>query len=111
LKLINYREVEAVDAEHGAENVRVRWLITKEDGAEHFAMRLFEMASDGHTPYHSHAWEHEVFILDGHGHVILGDEERVFNAGDVIFIPGNLRHRFRNTGAQPVRFLCLIPYL
>ena len=111
MKLINYREVEAIDAEQGARGVRVRWLITKEDGAENFAMRLFEMASEGCTPFHSHEWEHEVFVLDGKGHVIIGDEEKEFREGDVIFIPGNVRHQFKNTGDQPIRFICLIPYL
>ena len=94
----------------GAKEVTVRWLITKETGAENFAMRLFEMNSGGHTPLHTHDWEHEIYILDGKGIVKGGDDEKEFKKGDVIFIPQNERHQLRNTGEDEVRFLCLIPY-
>jgi quercetin dioxygenase-like cupin family protein len=55
MKIIQFREMEPkpVTAE-GAEAVTVRWLIAKEDGAPHFAMRLFEIQALGHTPLHSH---------------------------------------------------------
>jgi quercetin dioxygenase-like cupin family protein len=79
-------------------------------GAENFAMRLFEMEPGGYSPLHSHAWEHEVFILEGEGIVQSGGEERKFRPGDVIFIPPNEEHQFKNTGEKVVKFLCLIPY-
>ena len=65
MKVFNYKDVESKKAEEGAENLNIRWLITKEIGAKNFAMRLFEMKSGGSSPYHSHPWEHEVFILEG----------------------------------------------
>jgi quercetin dioxygenase-like cupin family protein len=102
--------VEAKDAEKGTFNLKVRWLITKDIGAENFAMRLFEMEPGGYSPLHSHAWEHEVFILEGEGTVQSGGEERKFKPGDVIFIPPNEEHQFRNNGSKIVKFLCLIPY-
>jgi quercetin dioxygenase-like cupin family protein len=67
LKISSYQNVEASKAEEGAEKLRVRWLITKEIGAENFAMRLFEMDPGGFSPLHRHPWEHEVFILEGKG--------------------------------------------
>jgi quercetin dioxygenase-like cupin family protein len=66
----------AIEAEEGALKVKVRWLITKEIGAENFAMRLFEIEPGGYTPLHSHPWEHEVFILEGEGVVIGENKER-----------------------------------
>ena len=111
LKVINYREVKAMKAEEGAQDVKLRWLITKDDGAENFAMRLFEVESKGYTPFHSHEWEHEVFILEGKGKIKIEDKEREFGKGDVIFIPGNVKHQFKNTEEKRVKFLCLIPYL
>ena len=110
MKKINYQDVKAEKAENGASKVNVRWLITKEMGAKNFAMRLFEMDVGGYTPHHQHAWEHEVFILNGRGIVIGGGEEHAFGKGDVIFIPKGEQHQFRNVGDQPVQFLCLIPY-
>ncbi|MEM2935795.1 MAG: cupin domain-containing protein [Candidatus Bathyarchaeia archaeon] len=87
----------------------MRWLITKDTGAENFAMRLFEMEPGGFSPLHSHPWEHEVFILEGQGLVIGGREEKMFKEGDVIFIPPNEIHQLKNIGEKTAKFLCLIP--
>jgi len=111
MKIFHYRDVEAKDAEEGASKLKVRWLITKDMGAENFAMRFFEMDPEGYSPFHSHAWEHEVFILEGEGIVVGGGEERKFRTGDVIFVPPNETHQFKNTGETTVKFLCLIPYM
>ncbi|MGB9959385.1 MAG: cupin domain-containing protein [Candidatus Bathyarchaeales archaeon] len=108
--MVHYSEVEAKDADEGASKLKVRWLITKEMGAENFAMRLFEIEPGGYSPFHSHPWEHEVFILEGKGVVIGAAEERSFKPGDAIFIPPNEKHQFRNNGSETLKFLCLIPY-
>ena len=110
MRIFHYDSVEAKDAQGGSSKVRVRWLITKEMGAEHFAMRLFELESGGYTPLHVHDWEHEVFILEGEGLVVAGDDEKLFRAGDVVFISPNEKHQFRNIGNSVVKILCLIPY-
>ena len=110
MKVFGYQEVKAQDVEEGAAGVKIRWLITKDVGAENFAMRLFEVESGGFTPLHSHPWEHEVFILKGQGLVVGGAEERVFREYDVVFVPSNEIHQFRNTSEYAVKFLCMIPY-
>ncbi len=96
--------------ESGAEGTKIRWLITKDDGAEHFAMRYFEMTPAGHSPHHSHKWEHEVFILDGECAVVCGDQEKKVGPGYVVFIPPNTMHNFKNEGTKVLRFLCLVPH-
>ena len=73
-------------------------------------MRLFELDSGGYTPFHDHDWEHEVFILEGEGIVVGGGKERKFEAGDVVFLPANEKHQFRNSGEKIAKILCLIPY-
>ena len=93
----------------GSSACRVRWLIGEGDNAPNFAMREFEVAPGGHTPRHMHDYEHEVFVLAGNGVVVDGDRERPLAAGDVVFVAPNDVHQFRNTGAEPMRFLCLIP--
>ena len=110
MKVFHYTDVEAKDAEGGSRKLNVRWLITKETGAENFAMRLFEMEAGGHSPLHSHNWEHEVFILEGEGLVVGGQQEKKFKAGDAIFIPSNEKHQLKNNSKKPVTFLCFIPY-
>jgi quercetin dioxygenase-like cupin family protein len=111
MKVFDYTEIPAQKAaEEGAKNLTVRWLITKDIGAENFAMRYFEMDVNGNSPHHQHDWEHEVFILEGEGTVKGELGEVPFKPGTVIFVPPNERHQFLNTGTQPVKFLCLIPY-
>jgi len=98
----------AVDVE-GAKDVEIRWLISKEDGAENFAMRMFELQPGGHTPLHTHAHEHEVFVIEGQGVFVFEGKEHEFSAEYVIFVPANKEHQFRNAGNSLLRMLCLIP--
>lgn len=101
-------KAESVDME-GAAVCRMRCLIDHTDGAPTFAMRLFEVGTGGHTPKHSHAHEHEVFVLEGIGAVLEGDKEHSLRAGTCVLVPPNQLHQFRNTGVGPLKFLCLIP--
>lgn len=111
MEIRNYMEVEAEDVpEKGASKIKVRWLITKEVGAENFAMRLFEIEPGGCTPLHSHPWEHEVFIIEGEGKVLGSNGCETFKPGDAIFIKPNETHQFINSGSRTVKLLCLIPY-
>jgi quercetin dioxygenase-like cupin family protein len=109
MKIFQYKEVEAKDANKGSLGLKVRWLITKEMGAENFAMRLFEMEPGGHSPSHTHSWEHEVFILEGKGLIVGAEHERKFGPNDVIFIPPNEKHQFKNNSEKTIKFLCIVP--
>ena len=93
----------------GAKDVGIRWLISKEDGAENFAMRMFELEPGGHTPLHMHSQEHEVFVLEGEGTFIFEGQEHPLGAEYVVFVPPNKEHRFMNTGDSVLRMLCIIP--
>lgn len=93
----------------GANGVSIRWLITKDDGAWNFSMRMFEVEAGGHTPLHRHEWEHEVFIVEDEGVFVCEGKEYSFGREYAIFVPGGSEHCFRNTGNSLLRFLCLIP--
>jgi quercetin dioxygenase-like cupin family protein len=108
--VFNCEKVKASDVQDaGASNVKVRWLITKEMGAKNFAMRLFEVQSGGYSPLHKHAWEHEVFILEGEGALFDGEKATSFKPNDVVFVPSDEWHQFKNTSKKTLKFLCLIP--
>jgi len=93
----------------GAKDTEMRLLISRADGAENFIMRMFELQPGGHTPLHTHAHEHEVFVLEGRGIFVFEGREHEFAAEYVIFVPPNKEHRFENTGDSILRMLCLIP--
>jgi quercetin dioxygenase-like cupin family protein len=108
-KHLHYSEVpaEKVTVE-GADKVTVRWVISEDDKAPTFAMRIFEFKPNGHTPYHSHAWEHEIFILNDDGYLTIEGEKRPLKPGDVIFIPGGMLHNL-TAGENGLRMMCLVP--
>jgi quercetin dioxygenase-like cupin family protein len=110
MKVFNYKTVKPEKADCCPEKTQIRWLITKEMGAPTFAMRLFEMEPDGYSPLHTHSWEHEVFVLEGNGSVFDGKNTKPLQAGDVVFVPPNELHQFRNSGKEQLKFLCLIPH-
>ena len=92
----------------GAERVRMALMVGRGDGAPNFALRSFRVEAGGHSPRHAHDYEHEVFIVDGSGEVLLDGEYRSIRAGDVVYVPADEEHQFR-AGASGLRFLCLVP--
>ena len=110
MKIKQFTDIEAKPViMEGAEHVSIRGLISEKDGAERFAMRLFELGENGRTPLHQHAWEHEVFVLEGDGAVWKEGEEVAVPSGTAIFVPPEENHCFINKGDAPFRFLCLVP--
>ncbi|MBN1854306.1 MAG: cupin domain-containing protein [Pirellulales bacterium] len=99
---------EAVTME-GASKCHVRYLIGPLDLAPNFAMRQFTVEPGGCTPKHLHAYEHEIYILEGQGEALEGTISRPLIVGDVVYVAPDEVHQFRNTGDVPLIFLCLIP--
>lgn len=93
----------------GATGTKMRMLIGADDGASNFHMRHFTVETGGHTPHHSHDYEHEILILSGEGVAKSERGERRFKVNDIIFVPANEKHQFVNTGEDPLQFICLIP--
>ena len=108
VKVHHYLEVEA-KTEENLPGVTVRWVITEEDGAPNFVMRIFEVEPRAHTPFHTHPWEHEIFVLEGSGVVRGEGEERKISPGDVVLILPEERHQLINDEEKLLRFICLIP--
>lgn len=111
MKVVHCGQIEAAPVEmEGATLCQMRCLIGPDDAAPSFSMRQFEIAPGGHTPKHTHPYEHEVFILEGDGVALEGDREHPLRPGCVVFVPPNQLHQFRNTGSTALKFLCLIPH-
>ncbi|OPL17895.1 MAG: hypothetical protein AVO35_08385 [Candidatus Aegiribacteria sp. MLS_C] len=93
----------------GAVGVGIRVLIGEENGAPNFIMRRFSVQPGGRTPFHSHSWEHEVFVLEGRGEAVRGTDSYPIESGSAVLVVPNEEHSFRNTGDEPLVFLCIIP--
>lgn len=111
MKVIQYEQVALTPvAMEGAAGCQIRCLIGPEDRAPSFSMRQFEVAPGGYTPKHTHAHEHEVFVLEGAGVVLEGTTQHTLIPGTAVLVPPNQEHQFRNTGDTPLKFLCLVPH-
>ena len=110
MKVVHYDnvELEPVDVE-GAKGAQIRWLISQKDGAPTFAMRMFEVEPGGHTPYHQHEWEHELYCLSGTGALVTERGELPFAENDIMYVDPGMMHAFKNVGEDTLKFLCLIP--
>ena len=94
----------------GTKGCTVRWLISHDQGAEHYAMRLFTLHPGGFIPLHEHeTTEHEIFIVEGQGIISDGTKEVPVKKGDAIFIQAGEKHSFINKTDRPLQFICVIP--
>jgi quercetin dioxygenase-like cupin family protein len=94
----------------GAKDVKVRVVFGPQDEAPTFALREFELAPGGHTPHHSHPFEHEVVVTAGEIIVLGAQGEVPMQLGDVVLMPPNEKHQFQNpSSSKPAKMLCLVP--
>ena len=93
----------------GLQGVTIRWLWAEKDGVPNFALRLFEVQPGASTFYHTHPYEHELYVLSGQAILRDKDGEHALVANDTAFVPENEEHQLVNTGRSTLRFLCAIP--
>lgn len=94
----------------GANNTSIRWLIGKDSPAPNFYLRQLELEPGGHTPFHSHQWEHEIYVIEGQGQINTTDKtsHKLKKGSFALVMPGE-EHQFENTGETVFKFLCVIP--
>ncbi len=93
----------------GVKGVTMAVMVGREHGAPNFALRQFVLEPGGHSPHHSHDYEHEVYIVEGSGTVLLNGRQNPIRAGDVVFVPADHEHQFRAAEGAGMTFLCLVP--
>ncbi len=103
----DYRDVEQ---EPVGEDKSVRWVIGKPEGAPNFAMRVIEFEPGAVFETHNHPYEHEIFVLEGEGVAHTADGEFTMQPGIALYVPPDEPHGYRNTGDEPLRFICVIPH-
>ena len=94
----------------GVKDVTMKILIGTEDQSDNIIMRQFKIAPGGHTPRHTHDYEHVVKIESNKG--IIVDEEGVeheLKKGQSVFVKPNELHQFRNPYNEDFEFICIIP--
>jgi len=105
-----YDEVKAMNVQmDGVEGVSIRWLLGQESQAPNFYLRRFEIAPGGHTPFHNHPWEHEIYVLNGKGRLNTVGKSFPMEKDTFALVQPGEDHQFENIGDTVFSFLCLIP--
>lgn len=105
-----YDEVEKENVTmEGAKNTSIRWLVGQDTGAPNFFLRQLEIEPGGHSPFHNHPEEHEIYVLEGKGKLNAKGESLPLEKGSFALVMPNEDHQFENTGDTALKFLCVIP--
>ncbi len=93
----------------GIEGVVKRLLVGPDEGWRGWALRLFELEPQGHTPRHRHLWPHIDYITRGRGTLHLDGVDHALVEGSFAYVPAGATHQFSNAGDTAFAFLCIVP--
>ena len=109
-KVLHYTDVPAEKFGDQAPGTSIRWLIDDDhDGAPTYSLRIIEIEPGGNSPQHTHPYEHENFVVKGKGRVFIDGAWHDLKPGDVVFVPPDVLHQYKNAGETTFKFLCGIP--
>lgn len=94
----------------GAKNTFIQRPLTSSDGAPNFSFRVLTVAPGGHTPYHSHPFEHLNYIIEGKGAIVAeSGEERPVSKGDFALVLPDEKHQYKNLSEKDnFVFICAV---
>lgn len=94
----------------GYAGVTKQIVLGQADGSDEIVLRYFSLAEGASTPRHAHDFPHLVRIEAGRGVTVNADgDESPVGVGDYVYVAPNEMHNFRNTGADPFDFICIVP--
>jgi quercetin dioxygenase-like cupin family protein len=80
-------------------------LLELQEGTGAFDFRAVRIRAGGVSAKHSHPWEQANFVLAGKGVVELDGEPHDVARDDFVYVPPDVLHVFRNTGADDLVIL------
>jgi quercetin dioxygenase-like cupin family protein len=86
-----------------------RQVLISPDEGPNFAMRKFTIQPGGGMPKHTNLVEHEQYVLSGRAKIGVGGQTFEVKQGDVVFIPAEVPHWYRNESDEAFEFLCMVP--
>lgn len=87
-----------------------RQLLASHESAA-FEARYFEVQPGGYTSFERHMHVHVVIVVRGEGEVLLDDATEPIGLFDIVEVGPMEPHQFRNTGPEPLGFLCIVDKL
>jgi quercetin dioxygenase-like cupin family protein len=93
----------------GIQNVLKQVPVGPEQGWEDHILRVFTLQKDGHTPKHSHDWEHINYVISGKGMLEIEGKKHELNTGSFAVVPSNKEHQYSNAGDEDFVMICIVP--
>lgn len=112
MKIVNLDSVEKIKVEmEGAKNAFKQLPISSKDGSPLFSFRVFTVDPDGHTPYHTHSFEHINYVIEGQGFIKNEKGDSIpIKKGDFALILPNEKHQYVNHSSnQSMVMICAVP--
>lgn len=100
---------ESTVEESALQGRHLKWVITKENtGAQYCTFAVIRVAPHGRAlPAHSHpAGEEIIYILNGHGRVLIGDEIEPVKAGCAVLFRQGKVHILENLSDEEMKVAC-----
>ena len=111
MKVVSLKDVDKIRPEmEGAKGVLKQVPIGVADGSPNFSFRVFTIEPGGHTPYHTHPFEHVNYVIEGRGEIVdeKGDAKKI-GKGDFSLIDPDEKHQYRNSDDTPLVVICAVP--
>lgn len=111
MKITNLEKTERrLMAMEGAKDTYKQIPISAKDGTPAYSFRVFTIMPGGHTPYHTHEFEHINYIIDGEGVVVSENRtDQPVSKGDFVLIMPGEKHQYKNKGKEPFIIICAVP--
>jgi len=111
MKIISLDQVEKTKVtREGAFGAWKQLVLGSKDGAPVYSFRVFTVEPDGHTPFHSHPYEHMNYVIEGEGALVnVKGEEIPVKEGDFALVEPNEMHQYRNMGKRLFKIICGVP--
>ncbi|MBN1672747.1 MAG: cupin domain-containing protein [Kiritimatiellae bacterium] len=112
MKVMSLHSIEKIPVDMpGAQHVEKQLAISVADGSPHFSFRVFHIGPDGHTPYHTHPFEHLNYVIEGRGVIVAETgETHTIAQGDFALVRPGERHQYKNTASDaPLVLICAVP--
>jgi len=93
----------------GATRVSKKVPIGETEGWEGYTMRTFTIGPGGHTPRHTHDWEHVNYVIKGRGRLMIDGRDNDISEKDFAFVPPDVEHQFTNPYDEEFEFICIVP--
>ena len=93
----------------GIKNVLKQVPIGPEQGWKDHVLRVFTIEPEGHTPKHSHDWEHINYVISGTGRLEIDETMQELKTGSFAVVPPNVPHQYSNAGDDDFVMICIVP--